>query len=93
MKHCDSAQTHWSRRDNDRWQVWLPPQPGRDYIIGVDPAGGGSEGDYSCAQVVEQRTAMQCAELRGHFPPRELGVRLIEIANLYNDRPSGSRAK
>ena len=31
---------------------------GRQYIIGVDPAGGGSEGDYACAQVIERQTGI-----------------------------------
>ena len=72
-------------KDNERWLAWLPPQAGRAYIIGVDTSGGGSDGDYSCAQVIEQSTSMQCAELRGHFPPLELAARLIEAAKLYND--------
>ncbi len=70
--------------DNRRMMIWLPPQPGKQYLIGVDPAGGGSEGDYSCAQVIERRTGMQCAELHGHFPPRELANKLVELANVYN---------
>ena len=56
---------------------------GKQYFIGVDPAGGGSEGDYSCAEVIE-RDGMQCAELHGHFPPRELAMKLIELGNSYN---------
>ena len=55
--------------------TWFPPQAGKQYILGVDPAGGGSEGDYACAQVIERSTAMQCAELHGHFPPRELATK------------------
>jgi hypothetical protein len=50
----------------------------------VDPAGGGSDGDYSCAVVIERSSGLQCAELHGHFPPRELGVRLIELGKFYN---------
>jgi len=64
--------------------VWFPPQAGKQYIVGVDPAGGGSEGDYSCATVVERSAGLQCAELHGHFPPRELAGRLIELAASYN---------
>jgi hypothetical protein len=72
-------------KDNERWLAWLPPQLGRQYIVGVDTASGGCDGDYSCAQVVERSTGMQCAELRGHLPPRELAARLVELAKLYND--------
>jgi hypothetical protein len=72
-------------RDNQRLLIWLPSQIGKQYLIGVDPAGGGSEGDYSCAVVIERSTGLQCAELHGHFPPRELAARLIELANSYNE--------
>jgi hypothetical protein len=72
-------------QDNGRLATWFPPQAGRQYIVGVDPAGGGSEGDYACAQVIERRTAMQCAELHGHFPPRELATKLIALGRSYNN--------
>ena len=52
--------------------------------LGVDPAGGGTEGDYACAEVVERRSGIQCAELHGHFPPRELAKRVIALAKTYN---------
>ncbi len=71
-------------RDNQRLLIWLPEQTGKQYIIGVDPAGGGSDGDYSCAVVIERSTGLQCAELHGHFAPRELAARLIELGNSYN---------
>lgn len=71
-------------RDNERWLVWFPPQRNRQYIVGVDTAGGGSGGDYSCAEVIECGTGMQCAELHGHFPPRELAARIIELGTQYN---------
>jgi hypothetical protein len=70
--------------DNGRMLMWLPPHGDKQYIVGVDPAGGGSEGDYSCAQVIERRTAMQCAELHGHFSPRELANRLVALGDAYN---------
>jgi len=59
--------------------------PAKQYIIGVDPAGGGSEGDYSCAQVIEGNGGMQCAELHGHFSPQELAARVAVLAHKYND--------
>jgi len=55
-------------RDNHRLLIWLPAQVGRDYVMGVDPAGGGTDGDYSCAQMIDRRLGTQCAELLGHYP-------------------------
>jgi hypothetical protein len=74
----------WEARDNQRLNLWFPPQPGKEYILGVDPAGGGAEGDYSCAEVIERRTGLQCAELHGHLSPGELARKLVELGNLYN---------
>jgi hypothetical protein len=71
--------------DNDRLTVWLQPRRERQYVIGVDPAGGGTEGDYACAEVIDQETAIQCAEVHGHYSPRELALKLIELGRLYND--------
>ena len=71
-------------RDDQRLLVWLPPQPGREYVIGADPAGGGVDGDYSCAEVIDGQSGMQCAELHGHYPPRELAHRLVELGTEYN---------
>ena len=34
-----------SRRNGER-EIWLPPVKGRQYLVAVDPAGGGAEGDY-----------------------------------------------
>jgi hypothetical protein len=80
---ADSGEPFESQ-DNGRLLFWFPPKAGKQYLIGVDPAGGGSEGDYSCAQVIERTKGIQCAELHGHFPLRELAGRLIALANSYN---------
>ena len=71
-------------RCNGALWIWYPPQPGRIYLLGVDPAGGGTDGDYAAIQVIEQRTGLQCAELRGHFSPRELAKHCAQLACEYN---------
>lgn len=73
------------RRDNGRLLVWFPAQRGREYVVGVDPAGGGADGDYACAQVVEQSSGLQCAELRGHYTPQELARKVAMLAREYGD--------
>lgn len=75
----------FASRDNGRLQIWLPPLRGREYIIGCDPSGGGANGDYACAQVIDRKNGMQCAELRGHWPPRESAMRVAELGHEYND--------
>ncbi len=77
--------------DHGRIITFFPPVPAvngvapKQYIIGVDPAGGGTDGDYSCAQVIEQTSGVQCAELHGHFPPQDLAARIKVLARKYND--------
>ncbi len=73
------------REDNDRWCVWFPPVRGKCYVIGVDPAGGSIGGDYSCAEVLDRESGLQCAELHGHFTLRELAQRLVKIGSEYNE--------
>jgi hypothetical protein len=74
-----------SRRENGRIVVWLPPKMGCEYILGVDAAGGGTDGDFACAEVIERRTGLQCAELHGHFSPQELAMRAARLGREYND--------
>ncbi len=71
-------------RDNGRLLIFWPAKPGGSYIIGVDPAGGGCDGDYACIQVIDRLTGLQCAELVGHLPPRELAARLASLGREYN---------
>jgi hypothetical protein len=71
-------------RDNGRELIFLPAQPKREYIVAVDPASGSSRGDYSCVQVIEKASGLQCAELRGHFDPHETAVRAAKLAGEYN---------
>ncbi len=71
--------------DNGRLTIWFPPQKGRQYILGVDTAGGGSEGDYACVEVIERTMGIQCAELHGHFPPYELARRVADLGQRYEE--------
>ncbi|HTW78905.1 MAG TPA: hypothetical protein VME23_05085 [Terracidiphilus sp.] len=72
------------RRFNGDLQIWLPPLAGREFLLAVDPAGGGSEGDYSAIQVLDLETGMQCAEYAGHVGGLELARMITELAGEYN---------
>ncbi|MDR3736009.1 MAG: terminase [Acidobacteriaceae bacterium] len=65
--------------------TWLPALAGKKYLVAVDTAGGGSEGDYAAAQVIELTTGVQCAELRGRLGTRELAREVAKLARQYND--------
>jgi len=72
------------RRRNGELEVWLPPLQGKAYLVAVDPSGGGSEGDYSAAQVLELETGLQCAEFAGRVGGLELARLVTALAAEYN---------
>ena len=72
------------KRHNGEMEIWLPPVKGKEYLVAVDPAGGGSEGDYSAAQVLELETGLQCAEFAGHVGGLELARLMTGLATEYN---------
>ncbi len=71
-------------RRNGELEIWLPPLKGKQYLVAVDPAGGGSDGDYSAAQVLELETCLQCAEFAGHVGGLELARLVTALAAEYN---------
>ncbi|MDE1176723.1 MAG: terminase [Edaphobacter sp.] len=71
-------------RRPDGLHLWLPPEPGRRYLLGVDTSGGGADGDFAAIQVIERETGLQCAELQHRLPPMQLAHAAIELAREYN---------
>ncbi len=72
------------RERNGQLEIWLPPVSGRQYLVAVDPAGGGSEGDYSVAVVLDLESGMQCAEFAAHMGGLELAYQVASLARSYN---------
>ena len=64
-------------------RVWLPVLAGKEYLVAVDTAGGGSEGDYACVQVIELASGLQCAELQQRLAPLELARVAAALAREY----------
>ena len=63
--------------------VWLPALPGKEYLVAVDTAGGGADGDYAAVQVIDLVTGLQCAELRERLGTLELAKVSVELAREY----------
>lgn len=74
-------------RLNGQLQIWLPATKDRTYLVAVDPAGGGSEGDYSAVQVLDMRDGIQCAELRSRIGGNDLAREAVKLATEYNESP------
>lgn len=73
------------RRRNGELEIWLPAMAGRAYLVAVDPAGGGSEGDYSAIEILDLATGVQCAEFAGHVGVAELAEVVARLAEEYNN--------
>lgn len=71
-------------RLNGQLRCWYPPAAGRRYVVAVDPAGGGAEGDWSAVQVLEVEKGMQCAELAAKMGGLELAEAVAALAREYN---------
>jgi hypothetical protein len=71
-------------RSRGREQIFLPAQPNRDYIVAVDPTGGGSDGDYAAIQIIDVASGVQCAELQQRLRPQELATAAVKLANEYS---------
>jgi hypothetical protein len=65
-------------------QVWYRAKAGREYLVAVDSAGGGEDGDFAAVQVVDVATGLQCAELQERLRPSELARVAVALAKEYN---------
>jgi hypothetical protein len=64
-------------------EIWYRPAEGREYMVAVDSAGGGEDGDFAAVQVVDRETGMQCAELQERLRPADLAKAAVELAKEY----------
>jgi len=64
-------------------QIWLPPILGKEYVVAVDTAGGGADGDFAAVQVIERESGLQCAELQQRLGTLELARVSAELAREY----------
>ncbi len=80
METPEPVESRW----NGEFLAWYPALAGKHYVVAVDPAAGGSEGDYCAMQVIERGTGLQCAEFRGRIGLMEIAERAAVLATQYN---------
>jgi hypothetical protein len=64
--------------------------PGKEYIVAVDTAGGGPDGDFAALQVIDIATGMQCAELQQRLGTLELARIAASLGREYGGPGHGS---
>ncbi|MBS1800021.1 MAG: terminase [Acidobacteria bacterium] len=90
---CFAVETIFKRLDElptpvaqqDATLYWLPAIAGKQYIVAVDSAGGGADGDYAAVQVIEREKGLQCAELRERLNPLQLAQASAQLAREFNN--------
>lgn len=67
-------------------RVYIAPQAGETYLIGVDPAEGHPGSNDSALQVLSETTGQQCCVLNGKFEAgRTLGDYVRQLSMWYNN--------
>lgn len=69
-------------------EIYQPPQPGRKYVLGADPAEGNPASDDSALTVVDALTGEECAVLSGRYEPTTFGGHIKLISAYYNHAPA-----
>jgi len=82
-RRLQAASDPVERGEGGRLWIWFPAQAERKYVLGVDPAGGGADGDFSAVQVVDLKTGLQCAEWQARCPVSETAAVAVRIARRY----------
>jgi hypothetical protein len=65
--------------------VYLPPAPGRTYIVGVDPAEGNPTSNDSSLTVLDLLTGEEMASLAGKFQPSTMAAHTDAVGRYYNN--------
>jgi len=64
--------------------IWEKPKDGREYVIGIDPASGDQNGDFSAMAVFDRKSQKMVAEWHGKIPPDILGEEATYLGRYYN---------
>jgi hypothetical protein len=89
-RRLDTVQDPVETRRGGALRIWLPPLPGKEYIVAVDTAGGGPDGDFAALQVIDIATGMQCAELQQRLGTLELARIAASLGREYGGPGHGS---
>lgn len=66
-------------------ELFVPPSPGRTYVIGADPAEGNPTSDNSSLTILDTVTGEEVASLAGTFEPAVFASYIKQLSEYYND--------
>lgn len=65
--------------------IWQQPAGDRVYVIGADAAGGGPDGDFAAACVIEAESCALVARYHGHIDPHHFGPLCARLGWYFNE--------
>ena len=87
LKELKQEKRNVEYRKNRELRIFLPSLMSKNYVLAVDPAGGGTDGDWSVIEVLDLESGMQCAEFVAHITGIELAREAANLAWEYNKCP------
>ena len=78
-----SGAVRFCEGEGEYLSLYQPPQPGADYVVGIDVAAGLRGGDYSCMAVLEKRRLELVALWHGHLEPDLLAQEAALLGRYY----------
>ncbi len=67
------------------FRVYVPAKPGRQYIVGCDPAEGNPNSNDTGICILDYATGETCAVMQGKIEPSTTAVYIDRIGKYYND--------
>jgi hypothetical protein len=67
--------------------LYVPPLPGRRYVVGADPAEGNPTSDPSALEVLDVNSGEEVASLAGRFEPATFAAHVDAVGRYYNGAP------
>lgn len=68
--------------------IFRPPEPGKRYVLGADPAEGNPQSDDSALTVVDVEKGEECANFFGKYEPAIFASYISQISGFYNNAPA-----
>lgn len=65
-------------------RLWAFPERGLKYVIGIDTSGGGPQGDWACASIVETLTRALVGRWKGKYDPTDWGRMCARLGWYFN---------
>lgn len=65
-------------------EVYRLPEPGREYVVGADPAEGNPTSDDSALTVLDRLTGEEVAVLAGKYQPAVFAAQIDHVGDWYN---------